>query len=397
MNKHTIVQQSIDHLQQLIGFNSESELSNLPIINYIKQCIKQEDRDSEAHIHLSHSDGDEQKKASILISLPDHTGSISDGILLSGHTDVVPVAGQHWQTNPYTMMKKNHRLYGRGSCDMKGFIAVCLAMFSSFKKNLRKQPIHMAFTYDEEVGCLGAKRLCEDMRALNIIPHIAIIGEPTEMGVVIGHKGCCEYRTHVTGLPGHSSLPDTGVNAIEYAINYANELFKLRTRLIKQAPTNPFHPPYTTLQIGKIQGGSAHNVIAEHCSIDWQFRPIQQQDYDTIHQHMDDYANQSLLPQMHTIHPEASIDKEVISDLIELKPTQDSTAAKYLCRLTGKTHTNVVSYGTEAGIFQRLGCSAVVCGPGSITQAHKADEFIGIDQLEQCADMLLSLQQDICQ
>ena len=348
MKKDALTQNTITILQKLISFNSESNLSNLLLIQYIENFIKQADPEKTAQINLSYDKNKE--KANILISLPDISGSIEGGILLSGHTDVVPVAGQQWRSDPYQMTKQDGLLYGRGTCDMKGFIAACLSMFTEFKQSKRQHPIHMAFSYDEEVGCLGAAVLAEQMQTMGIIPTIAIIGEPTEMEVIIGHKGCCEYTTEFKGLPGHSSLPDIGVNAIEYAINYASELMNLRPRLVKDAPQDsPFNPPYSTLQIGKIQGGVAHNVIAEHCSLDWQIRHIQQQDFQLIHNHIDEYAESKLLPQMQKIYPHASIHKKTISEVDGLPAMNDSQAKKYICRLMGKDHTDVVSYGTEAG------------------------------------------------
>jgi acetylornithine deacetylase len=394
MTKITLIQNTIDILQKLISFNSESSLNNLLLINYIETIIKENDPQKEAIINLSYDASKE--KANLLVSLPAYDGSIEGGILLSGHTDVVPVEGQDWQTDPYKMEQKDGRLYGRGTCDMKGFIAACLAMFAEFKKIKRKRPIHMAFSYDEEVGCLGAKVMAEQMQKFGIIPNIAIIGEPTEMQVVIGHKGCNEYTTEFKGLPGHSSLPDIGVNAIEYAVDYTAQLLSLRPSLKKNAPhDNPFTPPYTTLQVGKIKGGTAHNVIAEHCFVDWQTRTIQDEDNHTIHQHIDNYAEQQLLPKMQQVYPQAHIHKKIISEVNGLPPMEESEAKEFVCRLTGQQQTTVVSYGTEAGIFKDLGCSTIVCGPGSIEQAHKADEFVSIEQLEKCLEMLVQLETEI--
>lgn len=394
MDRERIIESSIDILTKLIAFRSESHLSNLSLIAYIKNYIKETDKENEAQLHLSYNE--DKSKANILVSLPDSTGSIKKGILLSGHTDVVPTEGQHWQTDPYQMTQKEDHLYGRGSCDMKGFVAVCLALFPYFITIQRTQPLHMSFSFDEETGCLGAMILSEHMRTLGIIPSIAIIGEPTLMEIVIGHKGCCEYDTLFTGLPGHSSLPDNGVNAIEYATYYANELLSLSNHLKESAPKDcPFYPPYTTLQIGKIEGGSAHNIIAEHCRVGWQMRPINKQDAELIHQHMDHYADTELLPKMQAVYPQARIQKTSAGEIEGLEPLKESPSANYLSRLMGKQKTGVVSYGTEAGIFQNLGASAVVCGPGSIDQAHKADEFIAISQLEQCAHMLWQIKEDI--
>ena len=254
-----------------------------------------------------------------------------------------------------------------------------------------KRPIHFAFTYDEETGCLGAKALADFLKTHEVKPSVAIIGEPTEMKVIEGHKGVCEYTTRFTGLAGHSSAPDLGVNAVEYAARYVGKLLNLQDDLKARAPEGSrFDPPWTTLNIGKLHGGMAHNVIADHAEVCWEFRPVQNADYDFIHREMNAYAD-GLLPDMQAVDPNASIEVETIGEVEGLIPASDNEAKNICCALTGENDAGTVSFATEAGIFQSMGMSVVVCGPGSIAQAHKADEFITIDQMDYCIDMLEKL------
>ena len=376
------VQRSIDILSDLIAFETVSVDSNLEIITYLTErlealgarCI--ETRDEDRH----------QGQCVLAPLGPDMPG----GILLSGHTDVVPVADQDWTTDPFKMVEKDGRLYGRGTCDMKGFIAASLAFAESLNVRKLTQPLHFAFTYDEETGCLGGQHLVRDLSERGIVPDIAIIGEPTEMRVIEGHKGCYEYTTRFVGLEGHSSAPDEGVNAAEYAARYVGKLLELRHALQARAPKGSvFEPPWTTLNVGFFNSGVAHNVIASKAEVGWEMRPgFRPAIPISLKKTMSDYVTQTLLPAMQAVHCDADIVQDITAEVAGLEPMDDNAARDLVAELTGANGTGVVAFATEAGLFQQLGVHAIVCGPGSIVQAHKADEFLEVEQLNLCCRML---------
>ncbi|WP_170760244.1 acetylornithine deacetylase [Ruegeria lacuscaerulensis] len=374
------LQRSIEILSDLIAFETVSSDSNLDMIVYLTErlqalgarCIETRDEAG--------------AKANVFATLgPDIPG----GILLSGHTDVVPVADQDWTSDPFQMVRRDSKLYGRGTCDMKGFIAAALAFGETLDTSKLTQPLHFAFTYDEEVGCLGAQNLVNDLSERGIVPDIAIIGEPTEMRVIEGHKGCFEYTTRFVGLEGHSSAPDDGVNAAEYAARYIGKLLELRHILKSHAPADSrFEPPWTTVNVGRIYGGVAHNVIASKAEVAWEMRPVQSSDAELVRTTLSDYVEHILLPDMQAVYGDASISQDAVAEVEGLEPMDDNAARDLVAELTGANGTGVVAFATEAGLFQRLGVHAIVCGPGSITQAHKADEFVEIEQLDMCCRML---------
>lgn len=377
----------MDHLQRtteiladLIAYPTISADSNFDMILHMAGLLKEAGARCEV---MSSPCG---TKANLFATLgPDCNG----GILLSGHSDVVPVADQAWTRDPFLMEEADGRLSGRGTCDMKGFIAATLAMAPHLAERVRDRPLHFAFTYDEEVGCLGARNLADTLSDRGVIPGVAIIGEPTEMRIIDGHKGCNEYTTRFNGLAGHGSLPDHGVNAVEYAVRYVNHLLGLKDALRTRAPGNsPFDPPWTTVNVGALVGGVAHNVIAPSAEVDWEMRPVQPGDVQFVKDSLHQYCETELLPRMRAVHPGAFITTEVIGEVAGLIPTDENEARRIVSELTGANSSDVVAFGTEAGLFQALGMDVVVCGPGSIEQAHKADEFIAIDQLAQCLGML---------
>ena len=374
------LQRTTEILGELIAFPTISADSNFDMIQHMAGLL--EDAGARCEV-MSSPCG---TKANLLATLgPDRNG----GILLSGHSDVVPVADQAWSSDPFQMVANNGRYYGRGTCDMKGFIAATLAMAPYFAERVTDRPVHFAFTYDEEVGCLGARHLAATMAEREWAPGVAIIGEPTEMRIIDGHKGCNEYSTHFNGLAGHGSLPDHGVNAVEYAVRYVNHLLGLKEDLRARAPKNsPFDPPWTTVNVGAFIGGVAHNVIAPSAQVDWEMRPVQLGDAEFVKESLRQYCETELLPKMRAVHPEAYITTDVIGEVVGLIPTNENEARRIVAELTGANTSDVVAFGTEAGLFQALGTDVVVCGPGSIEQAHKADEFIAVDQLSQCIGML---------
>lgn len=374
---------TVDILSDLIAFPTVSTDSNLEMIGYLATRLQ----DAGAQVQLF--DDPSGKKANLFATF----GPLCDGgIVLSGHSDVVPVTEQAWTTDPFVMTERHGRLYGRGSCDMKGFIATTLALAPEFARSVTARPLHLAFTYDEETGCIGAGHLVQSLTQQGIRPSIAIIGEPTEMRIIEGHKGCYEYTTRFHGLAGHGSDPDLGVNAVEYAVRYVSHLLELGTRLRDMAPDGcPFEPPWTTVNVGAVNGGSVHNVIAPRAQVDWEMRPVQKSDADFVKADLHRYCSQVLLPRMQAVFPDASIETEVVGEVDGLVPALENEARRIVSELIGANDAGLVPFGTEAGIFRNLGMDVVVCGPGSIEQAHKADEFITIQQLDQCIGMLSRL------
>ena len=379
------LQATVDLLDRLIAYPTVSTDSNLEMI--IDLSGRLQSLGARTHIF-----GDETgSKATLFGSLgPDVPG----GVLLSGHSDVVPVTDQDWSSDPFQMRQADGLLHGRGTCDMKGFIAASVVMAERYAALPLKRPVHFAFTYDEETGCLGAQALIPELTRLGIKPDIAIIGEPTEMRVIEGHKGCCEYTTRFEGLEGHGSSPDLGVNAAEYAVRYVARLMALREDLRARVPAGSrFEPPYTTINIGRVQGGHAHNVIVGKAEVDWEFRPVQTSDFRFVKDTMEAFIEQDLLPQMRAVYPQADISTETLGEVVGLEPMTENAARDLMVGLLGANSAGVVPFGTEAGLFQQMGMDVIVCGPGSIAQAHKPDEFVSLDQLDACLGMLERLGQ----
>jgi acetylornithine deacetylase len=367
-------------LGELISFPTVSSDSNLDMIKHLADRLS----DCGAEVEIWHDETG--TKANLFATLgPKRDG----GIVLSGHSDVVPVADQDWTSDPFEMVERDGKWYGRGTCDMKGFIAAAVAMAPHYAQLDLQRPVHFAFTYDEEIGCFGARALAETLREKDIKPAVAIIGEPTLMRIIEGHKGTYEYTTHFTGLEGHGSGPDRGVNAVEYAVRYVSKLLELKANLQGRAPEGSrFEPPWTTINTGALVGGVAHNVIPGKARVEWEMRPVQKSDANYVKDELHQFCAHTLIPAMQAVHPDAGIETEVIGEVDGLEPMDDNEARDIVMELTGANGADVVPFGTEAGIFQGLGMSVVVCGPGSIDQAHKPDEYVSEDQMAQCLDML---------
>ncbi|EPX85810.1 acetylornithine deacetylase [Salipiger mucosus] len=367
-------------LSDLISFPTVSSDSNFDMMAWMANRMES----LGAKVELFHDETG--TKANMFATIgPDVPG----GVVLSGHSDVVPVTDQDWTTDPFELVEKGELLYGRGTCDMKGFIAAALAMADPLSQTPLKRPVHLCFTHDEEVGCLGAQSLVQELKARDYRPRIAIVGEPTLMHIVEGHKGCCEYTARFHGLEGHGSAPDRGVNAVVYAVRYVSRLLELSEALKVRAPRQSrFDPPWTSLNIGRLAGGVAHNVIPGKAEVDWEMRPVQPGDAEFVKEAISHYVENELLPAMRAVSPQADITTEVIGEVVGLEPMEDNAARDLVAQLTGANSCEVVPFGTEAGLFQEMGMSVVVCGPGSITQAHKPDEYIAREQLGQCLDML---------
>jgi len=382
--------ETLEILSELIKFQTVSGTSNLALIEY---CEKKLSKIGASSFRTS----DEAKKRFNLFSTVNGKEKVNEGgIILSGHTDVVPASAKEWGSDPFVSTEKNNKVYGRGSCDMKGFIACSLALAPYFASQNLKKPIHFSFTYDEETACQGAPVMIKELKKRNLNCSVCIVGEPTNMKAVQAHKGCYEYSTYFTGLAGHGSAPDKGVNAVEYATRFVNKLLELREELKKREPKNSvFTPPYTTLGIGRIKGGLARNVIADQCVVDWELRPVVPEDGEFVNKTMDSYVKDVLLPKMKKVYPKADIKKEIIGEIIGFNKEEKSEAINLVCNLTGDNSREVVSFGTEAGLFQEIGISTVVCGPGSVEQAHTIDEYVSFDQLKKCLKMLIDLKEQM--
>jgi acetylornithine deacetylase len=377
-------------LSELIKFPTVSGTSNIELINYCEKKLEILGANSFKTFD------DTKLRANLFSTINGKKKLNGGGIILSGHTDVVPASAKDWTSNPYIASERDNKVFGRGSCDMKGFIACTLALAPYFALENLKKPIHFSFTYDEETACQGAPVMLKELEKRKINCSVCIVGEPTNMKAIQAHKGCYEYSTHFTGLAGHGSAPDKGVNAVEYATKFINRLMELRQDLKKREPKNSiFNPPYTTLQIGGIKGGIARNVIADQCTVDWELRPVVFEDGVFVNQTMDKYVNDILLPEMRKTFPESNIKKEIIGEIIGFNKEEKSEAVNLICNLTGDNSRDAVSFGTEAGLFQELGISTVVCGPGSIEQAHKTDEYVSFDELKLCLKMLIDLKDQI--
>ncbi|MDA9694967.1 acetylornithine deacetylase [Candidatus Pelagibacter sp.] len=381
-NSDLLFKNSVKILADLISFKTISGEDNTALIDYCDNILKKLGATS------FRTYDDEKTRVNLFATIKAKNLNNKKPIILSGHTDVVPVS-KGWSSDPFTATIKDDKLYGRGSCDMKGFIACALAYAPIYSKSNLDRDIHFSFTFDEETACIGAPILIEELKRRNIKDGICIVGEPTNMKIIDAHKGCYEYTTHFRGLAGHSSAPHKGVSAVEYASRYVNKLMELRERLKEREPKDSiFDPRHSTLSVGGIFGGIAHNVIADKCHVNWETRPVVKEDGVFLNQEIDKYANEVLLPDMKKVFPNASIEKNIIGEIIGFDRKSKSDACELISSLTGDNSRQVVSFGTEAGLFQEIGISTVVCGPGSIEQAHKIDEFIILDELKKCLKLL---------
>ncbi len=370
-----MVNPSRDILETLVSYPTVSNTSNLDLVGWICDYLE----GYKVNCFLDYNE--DGSKASIYASIgPELPG----GVILSGHTDVVPVIGQKWQTDPWKVTEFNGKLYGRGTCDMKGFLANVLAMVPEMTKVKLKRPIQIAFSRDEEIGCIGAPPMINKMHEEFPPAKIAIIGEPSMLKVVTGHKGGTAISVHVKGYEVHSSIMHQGVSAIMYGaklIEWANQRNLENKKKMKDAIVSQFDPPYTTLHVGKISGGTAQNITAKDCRFFVEIRCVPGEKPEMWISEFQNYASQ-LESEMKKINENTGIDASNWFNVPPLRPETNGKAEEMVRRITGDNSSNVVSYGTEAGQFQAEGYSAVICGPGSIEQAHGADEYISLAQLE---------------
>ncbi len=366
-------------LAWLVGFDTVSSRPNRPLIDAVAG-------------HLSGHGAE-------IRTIPDATGAKANlfatfgplepgGIVLSGHSDVVPVEGQPWTSDPFRMVARDGRFYGRGTADMKGFIACALALAPRIAARRLARPIHIALSYDEEVGCLGVRSMIALIGRELPRPALAIVGEPTEMSVVNAHKGISQQRTVVTGRDGHSSRPAHGVNAILYAGRYIDRIRAIVDGLPKTAAAAAFDPPGTSFNIGTIAGGTAVNIIPRQCTFRWEFRATPDVDPADILGPLDDYAARRLVPPMRQVDPEAGIETAVQVAAPTLKPIPSSPAETLGLGITGQNRARTAAFTCEAGLFAEADIPSIVCGPGSIAQAHQPDEFVSREQIAACTAFL---------
>lgn len=374
--------QSLALIDRLVAFDTTSRLSNLALIDFVADYLAGH---GIAARRVFDAGG---TKANLYASIgPDVAG----GIVLSGHTDVVPVDGQDWTSPPFTATRRDARLFGRGTADMKSFIAIVLALVPEMTARQLRVPLHLAFSYDEEVGCLGVHGLLELLRSGVPRPRAVIVGEPTMMRVVNAHKGVNAFRTTVLGLEAHSSATHQGVNAIQYAAEIVGFLHRLGEERQRQVVAPRFDPPYTSVHVGTIQGGTALNIIPRECRIQWEFRGVPGEREDDIPARLGEFVRQSILPRMHAVSRGTGVETVPLARVAPLLAANGSPAETLVMALAGTNETHAVSYGTEAGFFQESGIPAVICGPGDIAQAHKPDEFIALTQVAACEAFLRRL------
>ncbi|WP_413718104.1 acetylornithine deacetylase [Silicimonas sp. MF1-12-2] len=364
-------------LDALVSFPTVSHDTNIPLIDWAEAYLTQIGLTSHRLVKE-----DEPTKHALFASVgPDVPG----GIVLSGHTDVVPVEGQPWSTDPWEVVEKDGKLFGRGTCDMKGFDALALNALRKARTAPLKRPLQIALSFDEEIGCAGAPPLIAAMENAGLPKAaMAIIGEPSMMKCVTAHKGSSGFDVHVKGYEVHSSLLDRGVSAIMEAarlVEWANARNDENRAKVPSELAAIFDPPWTTLHVGKIRGGTAHNITAKDCRFDLEFRVVPDEDVNDWIEAVRAVAAE-IEKRMQSVHPATGIDLEPYFGVPGLRPEQDGAAEALVRRITGDNGTHVVSYGTEAGHFQNAGISSVICGPGDIAQAHQADEWLSIEQFE---------------
>lgn len=370
---------SIEMLRRLVAFDTTSRNSNLDLIKYIQSYLE------DFGVASTLVPNEEGTKANLYATIG--PADMEGGIVLSGHTDVVPVDGQPWITDPWTLTEKpDGRLYGRGTCDMKGFIAVALAHVPAFQRARLKVPMHLAFSYDEEIGCLGAHSLVEKLMGNVPRPQAVIVGEPTMMGVVNAQNNGGGINATFTGVEAHSSMTHLGVSAIHFAGDFIHWLNELQVELAACPPDGGIDtmPGFTTINVGIISGGTAGNILARECTLSWGYRTLPHGDPWEVQRRAEAYVAELLLPKMRARHPDANITLKRRSFVPGLKPEENEEAAKLALEWTGGNRTYAVPYGTEAGIFRAHGIPTVICGPGDISQAHQPNEFVAKSQMQAC-------------
>ena len=366
-------------LDRLVAFDTTSAKTNIPLISFVGDYLANHGVDYQL---VPTADG---LKASLFATIGPRD---RPGIGLSGHTDVVPVEDQAWTSDPFKVTEREGKLYGRGTCDMKGFLACVLALVPDFKARTLKTPLHIVFSYDEEVGCTGVRPMIAELGARLVRPRLVIVGEPTNMTIVDSHKGATRFRTTVTGREAHSSMAHMGVNAIHFAGMLISELGRIEDELRSGSQNERFTPSYSTLQIGLIEGGRAQNIVPKLCAFSWEIRALPGVEIGAVTERFNRYVRERCLPTMQAIGMDTGIETAIVNGVPAFQSSANSEAVSLALKLMGQNATHAVSYGTEAGLFQDGGCDSVICGPGDIEQAHRPDEYVKISELDRCLGFL---------
>ena len=380
--------QSTELLKKLVSFATISRDSNLELISFIEYYLKTQG----FTVELVHNQ--EKTKANLYCVIGP---AEKPGVMLSGHTDVVPVEGQNWTSNPFAVRQQDDKLFGRGTCDMKGFIACILSAVGSLDTDKLQTPLHLAFSYDEEIGCIGVRRLLYTLQSATVKPKYCIVSEPTMMQPVIAHKGKTAARAHFHGVEGHSSLAPNFVNAIYLATDFINSIRSIQQNLIEHGShDNDYDIAHTTLHVGTISGGTALNIVPNYCTLDFEIRNLPDDNPLQIIDLLEEAASKITAPVI-AQHPSVKIDIEITNEYPALNTLAESDIVTFIKQLTGANTVGKIAFGTEGGLFKRdLGVETIVFGPGSIEQAHKPDEYISIDQLERCDGFLSDLIEALC-
>ena len=374
---------SVDMIARLVGFPTVSRESNLQLIDFVHEYLKPLDAD----VRLTFDEG--KRKANLFATLGPRTPG---GVVLSGHTDVVPVDSQAWDRDPFKVFEHEGKLYGRGTSDMKSFIAVALALLPAYVQRGLKSPLHIALSYDEEVGCIGVGRMIRDLTAAGIQPNSCIVGEPTLMRPVIAHKGKKSYRATVRGLASHSAYAPSGVNAVEAAAEAVAYLKQMARRHRDQGPYDrAFDVAHTTVHTGVLRGGTALNIVPHECTFDFEFRHLPGDDPEKLFAEFCAYVKQNLEPEMRAVFKEAGFDIQLMSEIPAMDNSPETEVVALAQALSGNSETGKVSYGTEGSQFQAAGIPTVICGPGSIEQAHKPNEYVTLEQIAHSESFISAL------
>lgn len=374
---------SLPWVERLVRFDTTSRRSNLDLIEAIRAEIEAEGLSAELIRDASGT------KSNLFATIPAANGAVDGGIILSGHTDVVPVDGQRWDSNPFEPEIRDGKLYGRGTCDMKGFIGVAMSLLPEMRRAKLRRPIHLAFSYDEEVGCLGAPLMIAALIERGLRPSGCIVGEPSNMQPIVAHKGIRAYRCCVTGHAVHSSLTPNGVNAIEYAARLICFIQDMMKEFRVAGPFDEaFDVPYTTGQTGTIKGGIAMNTVPSSCEFVFEYRTLPTADPQAIYDRIERYARETLLSAMRAVHQDAAIEFSQLAAAPGLEASEDAELTKLVQALRQDRTLRKVAYGTEAGLFAAAHIPSIICGPGSIEQAHKANEFVELSQLVSCEQFI---------
>jgi len=377
---------ALDWTRKLVSFDTTSRDSNLQLIHYVREFLESQGIDCV----LTHDNTG--KKANLFATIPAADGATTGGIVLSGHTDVVPVDGQSWTTDPFQPEVRDGKLYGRGTCDMKGFIGVTLQLVPKMLQTRLNHPLHLAYSYDEEIGCVGAPSMIQELVERGVNPSGCVVGEPTSMRTIIAHKGINAFRCRVHGHAAHSSLTPKGLNAIEYAARIICEIRDIADRYRAEGPyDHAFDVPFTTVQTSTIRGGIAVNTVPDLCEFEFEYRNLPGMAPEAVLEQIRDYIDHTIVPAMQREHASGRVDLESLARAPGLDAAEQAAITQLVRALTRDNEIRKVAYGTEAGLFQAAGIPSVICGPGNIEQAHRPDEYVALEQLDQCERFLTAL------